>query len=161
VSLNAVEAYVQGLLQSQVSALFDPAEAWVQPPTFVFLTTPQIFVWGGDFEEERHTLDRGRGEKRTMHQLTLWLQAATSNDIAGAGSAQAFPVLIDAVRHTLRTTPLGVTITDPVTGETSVIQTIGERMRVKHPAPTAASDQSFLLWHAATITVFVTEEFVG
>ena len=160
-SLNAVENYVQSLLQGQTSLYFDPAQAWVMPPTFTFLTTPQLFVWGGDFEEERHTMPRLLGEKRTLHRLSIWLQAATSSDASGMGSAEAFPLLIDAVMHTLRSTPIPVAITDPATGSGSIIQTIGERIGGKHPPPIAASDQSTLLWHNCTLTVHLTEEITA
>lgn len=160
-SLVAVEDAVQALLDGQVSALADPAPAWVRPPTFLFLTTPQIFVWGGDFTEERHTIPRLHGQKRAIHKLTIWLQMATSSDGSGPGSSLAFPVLIDAVMATLRAAVKPAPLTDSVTGATSVLQSIGETIGVKHPVPMAATDQSNLLWHNATLTVAVTEEFTA
>ena|ERR1035437_3817032 len=160
-SLVAVEDAVQALLNGQTSALADPAEAWVRPPTFLFLTTPQIFVWGGDFTEERHTIPRLYGQKRSIHKLTIWLQMATSSDGAGAGSSLAFSVLIDAVLNSLRSAVEPAPLTDSVTGATSVMQSIGETISVKHPPPVAAAQQSSILWHNATLTVAVTEEFTA
>ncbi len=160
-SLVAVEDAVQALLNGQASALSDPAEAWVRPPTFLFLTTPQIFVWGGDFSESRHTIPRLYGQKRVEHRLTVWLQMATSSDGSGQGSSLAFPVLIDAVLATLRATTEPAPLTDSVTGATSVMQSIGETIGVKHPVPMAASPQSTILWHNATLTVSITEEIVA
>ena len=157
-SLVAVEDAVQALLSGQISALSDPAEAWVRPPTFLFLTTPQIFVWAGDLTETRHTIPRLYGYKRVEHRLTVWLQMATSSDGSGTGSALAFPVLIDAVLATLRATSEPVPLTDSVTGATSVMQSIGETISVKHPPPMAAAQQSLILWHSATLTVSITEE---
>ena len=160
-SLVAVEDAVQALLNGQVSALTDPAQAWVRPPTFLFLTTPQIFVWGGDIRESRHTMPRLLGQKRVEHKLTVWLQLATSSDGSGAGSALAFPLLIDAVTKTLRSIPIPIALTDSTTGEMSVMQSIGENITTKHPVPMAAAPQSTILWHNATLTVDITEEIVG
>src|ERR1035437_43492 len=160
-SLVAVEDAVQAILNGQVSALSDPAESWVRPPTFLFLTTPQIFIWGGDFSESRHTIPRGLGQKRVEHRLTVWLQMATSSDGAGPGSSLAFPVLIDAVLKTLRSTTMPTPLIDSVTGDTSVMQSIGENIGVKHPIPMAAAPQSVILWHSATLTVSITEEITA
>ena len=160
-SLVAVEDAVQAILSGQVSALADPAEAWVRPPTFLFLTTPQIFVWGGSFAESRHTMPRLYGQKRVEHKLIIWLQLATSSDGSGPGSALAFPLLIDAVTKTLRSIPIPIPLVDSTTGETSVMQSIGENIDTKHPVPMAAAPQSTILWQNATLTVSITEEIVG
>jgi hypothetical protein len=161
-TLLAVETYVQGQLNGLTSSLFDPAEAWVLPPPVLYLTTPQLFVWGGILDEERHTLPRFLGYKRVLYQLTVKVQAATTNSIdpTEVPGPQAFPVLLDAVRKKLRTIVIAVNITDPVTGETSVIQTIGEKIGLLHPEPLAAADQRYL-WHNATVKVAITESFVG
>src|ERR1035437_3949695 len=160
-SLVAVEDAVQAILSGQVSALADPAEAWVRPPTFLFLTTPQIFVWGGSFAESRHTMPRLYGQKRVEHKLIIWLQLATSSDGSGPGSALAFPLLIDAVTKTLRSIPIPIPLVDTTTGETSVMQSIGQNIDTKHPVPMAAAPQSTILWQNATLTVSITEEIVG
>jgi hypothetical protein len=160
-TLVAVENKVQELLDGQVSALFDPAQAYVHPPTFVFLNVPQLFVWGSDFGEERHTMPRLYGEKRIFHKLTIWIQATTDTTSTTEGSPVAFEVLIDAVAKTLRSIPIPIPLIDPYTGETSVMQTIGEKIDVKHPAPVAAAPQSTLLWNNATMTVHITEEITG
>jgi hypothetical protein len=161
-SLVAVEDAVQALLNGQASSFLSAAQAWVRPPTFVFLTTPQIFIWAGDWSDERHTIPRGSGQRRATHQMTVWLQVATSSsgDVA-QGCAIAFPYLIEAVLKTLRTIAIPIALTDPTTGATSVLQTIGETFRVKHPVPMAASPQSDVIWQNATITVTAVEEYVG
>jgi hypothetical protein len=161
-SLVAVEDAVQSLLNGQTTPYLDPAQAWVRPPTFVFLTTPQIFIWSGDWTDERHTIPRLMGQRRAIHQLTVWLQVATSSsgDIAN-GTAISFPYLIEGVLSTLRTIPIPIALTDPATGATSVLQSIGETFKVKHPVPMAANPQSDIIWQNATITVTTTEEYTG
>ena len=162
-SLVAVEDAVQALLNNQTTPYLDPAQAWVRPPTFVFLTTPQIFIWAGDWTDERHTMPRLLGgQRRAIHQLTVWLQCATSSsgDVA-KGNAIAFPYLIEAALKTLRSVPIPIPLTDPATGATSTLQSIGETFRVKHPVPMAANPQSDIIWQNATITVTATEEYVG
>jgi hypothetical protein len=161
-TLLAVETYVQNQLDGLTSALFDPAQAWVLPPPVLYLTTPQLFVWGGIGDEERHTIPRFQGEKRVLWQLTVKVQAATTNSIdpAEVPGPLAFVVLLDAVRSKLRTIVIPIDVTDPVTGETSTIQTIGEKIGLLHPEPIAASSQAYL-WHNATVKVALTEEFQG
>ena len=161
-SIVSVEDQVQSILDGQISPLFLPAQAWVRPPTFVYVTTPQIFVLATDFDDERHTIPRPTGQRRVTYRVTIWLQAATSS--AGTydqGTAASFPYLIDAVMNTLRTTPMPVPLVDGITGDTSVLQAIGEKISVKHPPPITATPQSDLLYHNATLTVAVTKERNG
>ena len=161
-SINAVENYVYSKLNGLASYQFPNAQAWVLPPSVTYLTTPQLYVWGGVADETRHTLPRGLGEKHNIFQLTVYLQAATSNSIdpAAIPGPDAFPVLIDTVMATLRSITIPVAITDPITGAASIIQTIGEHIGMVHPTPIASVDQAWL-WHNATLKVWITEEFQG
>ena len=161
-SVNAVEQYVQGLLDGvQSPNMPAPIQAWVMPPPVVQLTpNPCVFVWGGTWAEERHTLSRGRGEKRVAYQLTLTIQGATSNDLTDDYPPSAFPILIETVMNILRTVTIPIPVTDPVTGAQSIIQTIGEKMSVTHPTPITASDQQFI-WHNAVVKCMVSEEFLA
>ena len=161
-SVNAVETLVASLLDGiQSPNMPAPTQAWVLPPPVVQMTpNPQVFVWGGAWSEERHTNPRGRGEKRALYQLSIWIQSATTNDPSDEYGPAAFPILIETVLNILRTVTIPIAITDLVTGAESTIQTIGEKMSVAHATPVAGADQRFL-WHAATVKVMVTEEWVG
>jgi hypothetical protein len=158
-SVNAVEEYVASILTGQVTPGAPAAiEAWVMPPPVVQLTpNPQVFIWGGSWTEERHTNPRGRGQKRVTYALTIWIQSATSNDPADAYGPSGFVLLIETVLNILRRVTIPIPVTDPDTGATSIIQTIGEKMSVTHPPPTASADQR-ILWHNATLRLYVVEE---
>lgn len=158
-SVFAVENYVQSILDDLASPNMPaPTQAWVAPPPVVQLTpNPQVFVWGGAWVEVRHTMPRPVANKRVTYQLAIYLQAATTNDPTDAYGPSAFPVLIETVLKVLRTVTIPIPITDSVTGDTSIIQTIGEENRVRHPTPVSGADQR-MLWHNASITTIVTEE---
>jgi hypothetical protein len=161
-TVNAVESYVVSLLDGiQSPNMPAPTQAWVMPPPVLQLTpNPQVFVWGGTWNEERHTIPRGKGEKRATYALSIWIQSATTNDPSDEYGPAAFPILIETLLDILRTVTIPIWITDPVTGAETTIQTIGEKMQVTHPTPIADADQRFL-WHTATVKATVTEEFTG
>jgi hypothetical protein len=159
VTVHAVENYVQGLLDGQAilgSDDLDPIQAQVLPPAVVQLTTPQVFVWGGKWVEDRHTMPRGTGQKRTEYALTVWAKLATSNEDLN----NDFDLVIQTVQRVLRSVAIPIPLTDSQTGETSVLQTIGEKISVQHPPPVTSADQRMLL-HDATITVSCTEEITA
>ncbi len=157
-SLNAVQQYLLSVLDGMPSANLPPALAYVMPPvTTDLIAQPVIFIWGAKLNEERLTLARTTGEKRVRYRCSLWLQFVSTNDLS---TSQDFPVFLDAVRKLLRTLPLGNTITDPVTGETSQIIDIGETMQQDYATPTAMADQR-LLSNNATMTVGITEHLAG
>jgi hypothetical protein len=157
---SAVEFYIQGLLDGQAVLGTDdlsPIQAWVLPPAVVqLMPSPQVFVWGGVFDEERHTLPRGSGEKRVAYQISVWVQLATANEDIN----NDFVLCLQTIMRILRTVKIPVPLLDTQTGEASILQTIGEKFRVQHPAPVASADQRMLL-HNATITVYASEEFDG
>jgi hypothetical protein len=158
-TVNAVENYVQGLLDGLTVPQFAaPTQAYVLPPPVVMLApNPQVFVWGGTWHEERHTLPRILGDKRITYSLSVWLQAATSNDPNDEYGPTAFPILIETIAGVLRTTPIPAAIIDPDTGIASIVQTIGEKIDFAHPPPVASEDQR-TLWHVATLKLYIVEE---
>jgi hypothetical protein len=158
-SVFAVENYVASILNGQSSPNSPaPIQAWVQPPPVVQMATnPQVFIWGGTWLEERHTIPRGMGFKRITYTLMIWIQNATTNDPEDPYGPLAFPLLIETVLNILRTVTIPIAITDTITGQASVIQTIGERMNIAHATPVASADQRFLL-NNATLRLYLVEE---
>ncbi len=158
-SLNAVQVYLQEALDGIDSPSDIPAaQAWVLPPPVVNTAeAPQLFIWGGTLEETRHTIPRFTGQKRVNYDVDIWLQYAQNNDPT---LLQDFPVLLDFIRTFLRSLNLPIALVDAITGENSVIQVIGERIKIDYPPPVASADQRYLL-HTATIHVYITEELVG
>ncbi len=155
-----MQVYLQQALDGLDSPSPDvpPAQAWVLPPAVVNTAdAPQLFIWGGDLDEVRVTMPRFTGQKRVSYDVDIWVQFATSNDTA---NLQDFPQLLDAVRSFLRNLNLPIALTDAISGETSVIQTIGEHIRVSYAPPVAAANQR-MYFHTATIHCFITEFITG
>lgn len=153
-SLNAVQSYVVTLLDGLVSSNLPPAVAWVQPPILDDLAeAPRIYLWGGHLDEERYTLPRVLAHKIVRHRLDIYVLLMTQNDPAGS---RAFVVLLDAIRKTLRSTAMPVGLTDEESGETSVLQTIGEFITQDYTTPVAVEDQRSLE-HSAYLVASVTE----
>jgi hypothetical protein len=149
-SLVACGMYVKGLLDGQTSPALPPAQAWwLPPPVTQTAKNPQIYVWITDFDEQRATIPRGQGQKRVAHTATLFLQWSSGNKVA---TEQNFPLFIDAIRQTLRSTDLRIPITDPTTGEKSQLTDFGEQIKMKYPTPITTADQRTILY-TATLTV--------
>lgn len=141
-------------LNGLVCATLPPAEAWVLPPPVTQpAEAPQIYIWGGSLDETRMTMPRPLAQKRVRHRVSLWVQWVSDSDI---GNVAQFPVLLDAIRAYLRALQLPVPITDAITGESSNLLDLGERLLQQYGTPFALADQRYLL-HTAAMTVPVTE----
>lgn len=144
-SLTAVQNAVAGMLDGLVAGSLPPAQAWVLPPPVTQPADyPQIYVWGGRLVEARATIPRGPGQKRINHRIDLYVHW-TSDNSNDPNSVVAFPVLLDAIRHVMRSVPLPVELTDPVTGEVSNLTDFGENMVLDYSTPTATADQRWLM----------------
>ncbi len=158
-SLNAVQVYLQQALDGldSPSPNVPPAQAWVLPPAVVNTAdAPQLFIWGGELDEQRATMPRFTGQKRVTYDVDIWVQFTTASD----ASLQDFPQLLDAVRSFLRNLNLPINLLDAISGETSVIQTIGEHIRVTYAPPVASANQR-LYFHTGTIHCYITEFITG
>jgi hypothetical protein len=147
VSLNAVQQYLRGQLDGLESRTLPVAQAWVLPPPITQpADNPQIYIWGGTLDEDRYTLPRFQGQKRVAHTVSMWIQWVSSND---ADLVQQFPVFLDTIRGFLRSLPIPAALTDPTTGEASVLLNVGERILQEYGIPLALADQRMLLNSAA------------
>ena len=159
-TVSAVEFYVQSLLDGQTvlgATDLGVIQAYVIPPSVMqLMPSPQVFVWGGKYAEDRHTMPRLYGQKRVKYALSIWVQMATGNEDLN----NDFDLVLQSIQRILRTVPIPIPLTDTQTGEISVLQTVGEEMSVQHPPPVTSADQRMLL-HTATITLAATEEFTG
>ena len=141
-SLNACQQYVAGLLDGLRSPDLPPCQAWVLPPPVLQpAAQPQIYVWGGVLQETRATLPRGKGHKRVNHTISLYVQWMSDND---PNNLQQFPLLLDAIRATIRAANLQVPVTDPTTGEVSWLTDFGEKISQTYSTPLASNSQQFL-----------------
>lgn len=135
-------AYVQRLLDSLPMPAplgVGPADAYLIPPDpNVQTTTPAVYVWPAEFEEDRDLKKDGRsmprntgpgtfsGVKVLTHSLDLYVVWM------GASGDGAFPGIVDAIMKALRfAAPMPVQVTDPNDGTVSQINDVGEVMRGK------------------------------
>jgi len=139
-------ATVQGYLQQLLDGLpmppplgVDPADSYVIPPDpNVQTTTPAIYVWPTDIEEDRDPKRGGRsmprntgpgtfsGVKVITHSMDLFVVWM------GAGDDPSFTGIVDAVMDALRfAAPMPTLATDPNTGVVTQINDVGEVMRGK------------------------------
>ncbi len=144
--LNVVQTTLAGYLDGLSSGQLPDAFAYVAPPAIdVALPEPRIFVWGGRLKEDRFTQGRGMGgQKRLIWQVDIWPILAMETFDPNADSA--YPAFLDAIMQKLRTVQMGVTVTDAVTGTSSVLQEIGETLTLDYTTPQALADQRLVLY---------------
>ena len=144
-SLTSVQDYVAATLNGLVAGNLPPTQAWVLPPPVTQpADNPQVYVWGGRLVEARATIPRGPGQKRILHRVDVYVHWA-SDSYDPSGAVTTFPVLLDAIRQTIRSVTLPVTLTDAVTGEVSNLTDFGENLALDYSTPTTTADQRWLL----------------
>ncbi len=147
-SLNACQLQIRTLLDGlQTPGITTPLTAYVEPPPLVDTTAgPIAYVWGGRGDERRATIPRGGlspfpggAQKRVEHTADIVLQWSCE---IGTEYEQLFPLVIDAVRAQLRGQyDLRTTVTDPTTGEESVMTDLGERIIWEYATPVATTPE--------------------
>lgn len=151
-SIVAVQAFTKGLLDGLASPYFEPAQAWITPlPIGEGGPAPQIYLWTPGIDEKRLNNPRasvgvGSGKKTvthtlTMHALAIWDNTDPQNDVR-------FQSLLDAIGAALRGANVPAVITDPKTGVSSQLLSIGETIQVETDIVRAVSDQRLFRWLA-------------
>jgi hypothetical protein len=132
-----VTDYVVTLLDGQVYGGFQAVRAMAELPAVAQAgVAPGVYVWPSEGEEERYAAPRGTGLKRVTHRVTIYALVM----MMPTGTL-SFRDLIQGIVGTLRSTTMPVSVTDAVTGETSDIVLIGERMRYEVYPPEALKTQ--------------------
>ena len=155
-SLSAVMGYVKSELNGLTSAHYQPATAWIQPPTpgDADPGSPQLFIWTERYHEKRRSMPRGMGLKDGDHAVQVYVLVI--DDPSDANADTAFPNLLNSIMETLRTVALPVALTDADTGATSNIVLIGEDFDVQTDAIRSVGDERYVRY-LAVITVKVLE----
>lgn len=105
----------------------------------------------------RQATPRGPAFQRYDWQIDIYLSYETVSDTTNDATVdQEFPLILDAVMKALRTTAIPVVITDPTTGATSQIQSIGEDMTLDYP-PEESPGSMQLVYYTARLTTLVME----
>jgi hypothetical protein len=166
VSLSAVQSLLQSELQDWHTPAMDnagigPLNAFIAPPQAYVstLTRPAVYIWGEIADGHRTTAPstptHSGGFKRMPWEIDLWLMFVGS----AAPEDKVLPILIDAIRWIIETTPYPQTLNDPdsMPPNTQLVA-IGEEIRVHQELPEAIEDQANLLL-TARMRVTVIEDY--
>lgn len=156
--LNTIQTYVQGLLNNLVipkQSADTTLQAFITPPVLQPLDGPIAHVWGGVMHEERSTMPRGAGFKKLDWTVDVYLYYETTADDVLLD--QAFPLVIDTVMQTLRTTTMPIKVTDPTTGQQSQVLSIGEQFDLEYP-PERVPETLRMVLYVARIGVHLRED---
>ena len=157
-TLSAVQLYVQSTVNgAQAPGWEKPLVALVAVPTVnvIQLPEPRAFVWGATANEHRLTIPRAApgvnpmivspgtstdsGWKERVYSVSMWVYGL---ELSGDKQrATKFPVLIEQVLNSLRMASIPATLTDPTTGEQSVLLSIGEELSWEYDVDRTLADQ--------------------
>lgn len=166
-SINTVQLYLQGLLDTLPVPNGLQVQAYITPPNpETDYTNPHAYIWPAEGQETRSpgmggTLPRASspgafsGTKSIAHILDIFLVWFASNDDPDADTW--FPGMVDAVMNMLRVTPTPAVVTDVYTNATSQLIDVGERMTYKI-AVSSVADEGFNRYDAL-ITIHINELF--
>ena len=151
--INAVQIYLQGILNNLATPYFDTTIAYIgEPIPDTIDDHPRLYVWDSIGDMNRQTMPRGRGFMKVIHSCELYVLALTTPD--DANKDQSFPCLIDAIVWKLLTTTMPIEITDPTTSVASQIISIGEKQKWQYALPATDGDQVWLRCSALfTLTI--------
>ncbi len=161
--LNTVQQYIKTLLDQTPLPLGEGVlSAQITPPDPGDGMVPTVYVWGSIADESRQTMPRAQpglystgGFKKIIHKIDLWIVWYGYADDAQADSL--FPAIIDAVTAVLRNTLMPVqNVVDPVTGASSTLLAIGEKMDWDYAPVHSTADQR-MLRYVAKLTCTVEE----
>lgn len=155
--LNSIQQHVKGLLDGLALPGQLILTSYVRPPVFEGLTGPRCYVWGGAANETRQSAPRGQGFKRVRWTIDTWL---VYEELSADGDETVFPGIVDAVMAVLRSAPMPVPLTDPITSIQTQLVEIGEQMTLDYPPLHTAGSLTSLLW-AARVSCQATEAAQG
>lgn len=143
---------VQNWIKQQLNGLIIPGPAGVQPLEAVITPPdpneepqPIAYIWPSSGSENRQSVPRNSGPgtpagwKNFRPAIDVYLTWFVANDDPYADNA--FPSVVDAILHALRTSPDPAKQVDPNTGEVSWLMGVGEDMSWTSFGITAVIDQ--------------------
>jgi hypothetical protein len=163
--LNSIQNYVVGLLDGMVvQGVEKPLTAYITPPQVEDMDGPRLYVWGGRMRSTRQTMPRintpaaraigHSGFKHFAWTVDCWISYET---IPGTGTVdQEFAVLLDAIMAVLYSTEMPVFISDPTTGMTTQVLSIGEEFDLE-VAPERTPQTLRMLYYTARLSLDVYE----
>lgn len=158
--IEAAQSYVASLLVAQappgVCGLAGPIDAQITPldPDVKPDGIARIYVWPAAGPEKRRAFPRnsGRGTpagwKEIKHDLQVFLTWIDPQPDVVAGTDDNFPLLIDWIMDTLRTSPNEAQWLDPNTGMVSHFENLGENMTYDYPPPRSLESQTIRRYDA-------------
>lgn len=134
-------------IRQPIDALITPLDPDVNPDGI-----PRCYVWPASGPEKRRAKPRNTGKgtpagwKQLTHELQIFLIWMDSPDDPNADVN--FPAFIDYVMDALRTSPNPSLYTDPETGRSSQMVSLGEVMTYDFVPPRTLEPQAFRRYDA-------------
>jgi len=149
--LNSVQLLVKSTLDGLQFPITEQGTltAYIAPPNPDNIDGPIVHIWGGVSDEKRRTMTRPVGNKSISYEIDLWIYFAEELDDSLSDSL--FPVILDTIALKLRTMTMPLTITDPNTGVSSNIVSIGEDMKTDYAPARTNTNQSFMIYMARMV----------
>lgn len=147
-SIVTVQTWIRDQLNGLIipgPAGIEPLEAFITPPDPNEEPPPAAYIWPSNGSEDRQAVPRNTGPgtpagwKNFRPRMDVYLTWFNSD--SDPYSDIAFPSVVDAVLHRLRTSPDPAEAVDPNTGEVSWLMGVGEEMSWQNLGVTATADQ--------------------
>ena len=153
--LASVQQHLKSVLNgAELAVAGQVLEARITPPDPGDGMVPTAYIWGSTATEARQSMPRASpgeystgGFKKIVHQVDIWVvwYGYSSDPMADS----AFPSVIDAVTAVLRNTLMPFrNLVDPLTGASSTLLAIGEKLNWDYAPVHSTADQRILRYVA-------------
>ncbi len=146
-SVNTVQQHVKTLLNGlSIPNYQTNLVTYVTPPNPGKLPGPAAYVWATSGVNRRQTIPRGAGFRETVWSVSVWVMAP---GLAADPMADTkFAGLIDTIINAVVTDTMPIMETDPISGQTFQLLSIGEEFTVQQSPVHALADQRLLMYEA-------------
>ena len=167
-SVNAVTQYVFNQIDGiTVAGYNNPLKVFIAPPVAkgILKKQPVGFVQAKAYKWQRDSMPRAEygdistgGQFKRMYNVMVWIDGALS--IANPDRSNIFYLIQEQIIGIFSNAQLGGTLTDPKTGATSQLFSIGETGSVRN-APDHTTLEKTLIISSVELTFPVTEIIQG
>lgn len=160
-TLNACQKLVQSTLNGITSAYTGAATCYITPhDPDEMAPNPLIYVWGAHGSETRRAGPRGIGAaggfKRVEHTIRIWINLAVAIDSPNIDAL--FPVLMEAIKRSLRQVTMPQPLTDPDDGTVSQLVSVGEKFEWDYDTVRALEEEAMIALTALIVATLIEDQ---